>query len=88
MLSQRSTRVGFVCPQSFWRLFEDFLYPRCPNLILLHEFPVDLSAWDAQCGVLSLPMLFGVRIDKIPTPVPYLLADPERARAWDTGLPA
>ncbi len=37
-------------------------------------------AW--QAPMLSLPHLFGTRLDSIPAAVPYIAADPERVRAW------
>lgn len=37
-------------------------------------------AW--QVPMLSLPYIFGTRIDSIPASVPYIFADPERVRAW------
>lgn len=35
----------------------------------------------------SLPHLFGTRLDSIPSPTGYIVADPERTRAWSGLLP-
>jgi hypothetical protein len=42
----------------------------------------------AYCPVSGLPRLFGVRIDHIPAPVPYLHCDPERTKSWRERLAA
>jgi tetratricopeptide (TPR) repeat protein len=36
---------------------------------------------DAHCPLLSLPLIFGTRLDSVPA-APYLRADPARCRAW------
>ena len=40
----------------------------------------------AYCPLSGLPRLHGTRIDNIPSGVPYLSADPERAAAWRARL--
>ncbi|PVX70836.1 tetratricopeptide repeat protein [Paraburkholderia unamae] len=74
--------VGYVCPRPLRQLLEQSLCARWPNLVLLDDVPSDLSGWDGYCTLLSLPMLLGTRLDNIPAPVPYLYAEPQRARMW------
>ena len=38
--------------------------------------------FDAQIAVSSLPHAFATRLDSVPAAVPYLAAEPERARKW------
>jgi hypothetical protein len=41
-----------------------------------------LPPHDFHCPLLSLPLAFKTRLDTIPADVPYLFADPERAKRW------
>jgi hypothetical protein len=41
---------------------------------------------DLQVSLFSLPHLFGVELDDLPGPTPYLRADPERVAVWKTRL--
>jgi hypothetical protein len=41
---------------------------------------------DAQIPLLSLPRLFGTRMDTVPREVPYLAADPGRISEWRTRI--
>ncbi|WP_321914397.1 tetratricopeptide repeat-containing glycosyltransferase family protein [Paraburkholderia sp. J11-2] len=84
----RGTRVGYICPRPLRQLLEQSLCTRWPNIVLLDEVPSDLGAWDAYCSLLSLPMLLGTRLDNIPAPIPYLHAEPQRARMWADRLRA
>jgi tetratricopeptide (TPR) repeat protein len=43
------------------------------------ERPTDI---ELQCPLLSLPHLFGTRIETIPAPCPYLQPQPERVARW------
>lgn len=82
------TRVGYACPKPLRQLLEQSLCTRWPNIVLLDDVPSDLGAWDAYCSLLSLPMLLGTRFDNIPASVPYLHAEPQRARMWADRLAA
>lgn len=42
----------------------------------------DCPAFDAFIALSGLPRLHGTRVDRVPAPVPYLHADPERVAAW------
>ena len=41
-----------------------------------------LPAFDTHCPLLSLPRIFGTRLDHMPHPGPYLQADPTAAASW------
>lgn len=45
-----------------------------------------LPTFDFQVPLLSLPRIFGTRLDNIPAPVPYISADAERVQAWQARL--
>ncbi|GAB7523316.1 tetratricopeptide repeat protein [Paraburkholderia sp. 2C] len=47
-----------------------------------------LPTFDFQCPLMSLPLAFNTDLASIPAAVPYLYADPERARAWGERLRA
>ncbi|HEY2009256.1 MAG TPA: tetratricopeptide repeat protein [Rhizomicrobium sp.] len=44
------------------------------------------AAFDFHAPLMSLPLAFGVTLDGIPAPVPYLRAEPERAASWRARL--
>ncbi len=46
-----------------------------------------LPAFDAQCPLMSLPLVFGTTAETIPAPDRYLRADPAAAAAWCDRLP-
>jgi hypothetical protein len=46
-----------------------------------------LPPFDRQCPLLSLPHVFGTRLETVPAEVPYLHADPSEAGAWRERLP-
>jgi tetratricopeptide (TPR) repeat protein len=43
---------------------------------------VDVTRFDLQCALASLPFGFGTRLETIPADVPYLKADPARVARW------
>lgn len=88
LLLSRCTQVGYVCPTPLRRLFAEALCSRWPNLMLLDHVPHESTGWDGYCSLLSLPKLFGTQLDTIPAPIPYLHAEPHRARAWSERLAA
>lgn len=45
-----------------------------------------LPAFDYHCAFLDLPAVFGTTLDSVPAVVPYLCADPARARMWNVRL--
>jgi hypothetical protein len=47
-----------------------------------------LPDFDVHCPLLSLPVAIGTMLETIPAAVPYLVADPDQARAWRIRLAA
>jgi hypothetical protein len=41
-----------------------------------------LPSFDAHCPLMSLPYVFGTRVETIPTAVPYLTASPAKVERW------
>ena len=41
-----------------------------------------IPAFDAYCSLSGLPRVFGTDLSNIPAPIPYLKADPAKARKW------
>jgi hypothetical protein len=78
----RFARIGYVCPAPLRQLFSQSM----PEIELLDAVPDDLARWTHYCSLMSLPMLFGTRVETIPAPVPYLHADPQRACFWKDRL--
>lgn len=87
LLLERFSQVGYICPQPLRRLYEQSLSARWPGLVMLDDAYADVSGWDYQCPLMSLPMAFGTRVDTIPAPV-YLQADAEHSAAWRARLDA
>ena len=50
------------------------------EIVALDQVP--LPAFDYHCPLLTLPMIFDTGADNIPADIPYLTADPEKARRW------
>jgi hypothetical protein len=42
----------------------------------------ELPPFDYHCPLASLPLAFGTRLETIPAPTPYLVADAERVAKW------
>jgi tetratricopeptide (TPR) repeat protein len=85
---ERFSQVGYICPPSLRRLYEESLCSRWPGLVMLDVEVPCFDDWDWCCPMMSLPMAFGTRLDNIPAAVPYLRADPARAAAWRVKLAA
>ncbi|TWA83219.1 tetratricopeptide (TPR) repeat protein [Azospirillum brasilense] len=45
-----------------------------------------LPDFDLECPLMSLPRVFGTKLDDVPAAVPYLRPDPQRAAAWSERL--
>jgi len=45
------------------------------------------AEFDYHCPLLSLPLAFGTTLETIPSPTPYLQADPRLTAEWDSRLP-
>jgi Tfp pilus assembly protein PilF len=40
------------------------------------------GAFDFHCPLLSLPLAFGTRLDRVPADIPYLSSEPDRVSQW------
>jgi Tfp pilus assembly protein PilF len=85
---ERFSQVGYICPPSLRRLYEESLCSRWPGLVVLDGGLPGLDHWDWHCPMMSLPLAFGTRLDTIPAAMPYLFADPARAASWRARLAA
>jgi tetratricopeptide (TPR) repeat protein len=85
---ERFSQVGYICPPSLRRLYEESLCSRWPGLVMLDDGLSGLDHWDWYCPMMSLPMAFGTRLNSIPAAMPYLFADLARAAAWRARLAA
>jgi tetratricopeptide (TPR) repeat protein len=63
------------------------LLGRMADGIVLSEPGRPSTRFDVHCGLMSLPLAFGTRLDTIPARVPYLTVPPERMARWSTRLP-
>lgn len=62
------------------------LYSHIPDVTLTtHNGP--LPAFDVQLPFMSLPYVLGITLENLPTPIPYLQAEPARVEAWRHRLP-
>ncbi|MGF6573252.1 tetratricopeptide (TPR) repeat protein [Paraburkholderia sp. GAS333] len=87
LLLERFSQVGYICRQPLRRLYEQSLSARWPGLVMLDDAYPDVSDWDYQCPLMSLPMAFSTRVETIPASV-YLHADAEHSAAWRARLDA
>ena len=85
---QRIAQVGggscnFECPPPLLTLLQRM--PGAPTIIAAGEMAPELSSFDCQAPLLSLPLLLGCRADALPS-TPYLRADQPAAdvlgQAW------
>jgi tetratricopeptide (TPR) repeat protein len=75
MMAQSGVAVTLLCPRSLHRLFSSF-----PGVRLVSEIGEETYA--AQIAISSLPRAFGTRLDTVPTPIPYLHAEPALKDKW------
>jgi tetratricopeptide (TPR) repeat protein len=87
LVAKRGGRVILECPGAVHRLLANF-----PGVEILTKAPAgDAShavAFDVQCPLMSLPLIFGTTLETIPADVPYLFADAARAAVWKTRIAA
>jgi tetratricopeptide (TPR) repeat protein len=50
--------------------------------------PFPLAAFDCHCPMMSLPYLFGTRLENIPNAVPYISVPPDMSKKWSPRLEA
>lgn len=63
------------------------LFSAIPN-VTVAVLDQTLPPFDLHCPLLGLPQIFGTTIDNVPAQVPYLSIDPEKARLWQSRIPA
>jgi hypothetical protein len=81
MVAQRGGRVTVGCPEKLIKLLS-----RCTGVERLTD-TVSLSEdFDLQAPLLSLPGIFGTKLDTIPARVPYVFADEALVDQWRTRL--
>jgi len=69
LLCQRFERVGIVAPPVMVRLMECSFGNQA---MILPSVPLDVSGWQWQCDMMSLPRAFGTTPETIPGDIPYL----------------
>ena len=76
MMTAAGAEPTFLCPPRLHRLMSSIAGIR---LVAQRDGG---ERFDAQIAVSSLPHAFATRLDSVPAAVPYLAAEPERARKW------
>ena len=76
LMTAAGAEPTFLCPPRLHRLMSSLT-----GIRLVAERPPG-ERFDAQIAVSSLPRAFATRLDNVPASVPYLAAEPERARKW------
>jgi len=80
MLAARSARVVVLCQPRMARLLQsvDGIHQIVPGI----ESPSELPPFDFHCPMMSLPFLFGTRLDSVPANIPYLKPNPSLVQHW------
>jgi tetratricopeptide (TPR) repeat protein len=81
-LHRRGAKLSLVCRPELVQLFS-----RVEGIDACQPARLQLPEHDAYCLLGSLPALFGTTLDSIPANVPYLSADAELARTWQSKMP-
>jgi tetratricopeptide (TPR) repeat protein len=77
LVKARGARVILSCPEPLMSLFETVA-----GIDQIIPDGARRPACDFWAPLLSLPLLFGTRIDTIPGGCPYLFVEPDRVAAW------
>lgn len=80
MLKALGAQVIFECQPRLTELFRDLA--GVDQIVARQEHSVPAVDFDYHVYLLSLPGIFGTTLKSIPDTVPYLRADPARARHW------
>jgi tetratricopeptide (TPR) repeat protein len=75
LMADAGLDVTLFCPRAMHRLFSR------GDLRLIDRVE-ESATYDAQIAISSLPRAFATRVDTIPTPIPYLSAEPELKEKW------
>jgi tetratricopeptide (TPR) repeat protein len=76
-VAQRGGKIIIECRDDLQRLFWNM--PEKYQIVVLGD---SLPAFDLHCPLLSLPLVFGTKLDNIPNSVPYLYAIAQDAKSW------
>ena len=76
LLTARGGRVVVAAHPPTKRLLEGI------GGITVVPIPDVLPPFDVHCPLMTLPRIFATRLETIPSEVPYLHADPDKAAAW------
>jgi tetratricopeptide (TPR) repeat protein len=77
LVKERGGTVLVECQPSLLRLLA-----RCPGIDRLVAAGTPLPPFDVHAPLLSLPLVFGTTLEKVPADVPYLIADPILEQGW------
>lgn len=77
LVAERGARVVLECQAPLGRLLRSV---RGVDLVVHRGDP--LPAFDVHCPLMSLPLVFGTRIDTVPARIPYLQPDPAHVGQW------
>jgi len=83
LVAARGGRVLLACQPKLRQLFAAI-----PGVSGVVSGDDPTPPFDVCCSLLSLPRVLGTSVDSIPAEVPYLRADPARARYWHAALAA
>jgi tetratricopeptide (TPR) repeat protein len=79
LLAQRfPAGVSLVTTPALHALFQRAF----PSVEILDSMPIDQTAWQWQCPLMSLPLAFNTQLSSIPDQVPYLIPDPIKSDYW------
>ena len=76
-VSERGARVLLKCPPKLKSLFQSSF----AGIAVIADGE-RVPAFDCACPLMSLPRLFGTRVETIPAATPYLQADARRTEYW------
>ncbi|MDP2751086.1 MAG: tetratricopeptide repeat protein [Rhodocyclaceae bacterium] len=82
--ARKPAEIILYCSHPLFSLFE----PLKDTGIPLHMAPINEPPppFDVYCPLLSLPAIFGTRLDNLPAEIPYLFAESEKTEIWRTRL--
>jgi tetratricopeptide (TPR) repeat protein len=89
LLAARGAKIVFEChPELLKTMRLSFAHEQLEIIPRVPSFPgtEGLPEADYQVPLLSLPYLFGTRLDTVPAATPYLRADPAESRRWQDRL--
>jgi Flp pilus assembly protein TadD len=83
--SMGARQIGLICHPALKRLFASL-----PGVDQLFDFNQELpaSGWDYWTPPMSLPYYCQTRLETIPAPIPYLVAQAQCIAAWAQRLPS